>query len=155
MLHAVLKTLSEERGLQVVVHGVDPGRVTRYWLEVRAAQGSQRIRSSKESKKAKIDIVGKLFGGSDEALVGIGLESSQANHQAVEQVVDAFLAKWNGKDRSRQGKDSTDLVKLDDLSDCLLQGVAWLNWQNKRKEVLQRGLEALAEEPILTRGQRI
>lgn len=157
MLHAVLKTLSEEHGLQVVVHGVDPGRVTRYWLEGRAARGSQRIRSSKESKKAKIDIVSKSFGGSDEALVGIGLESSQANHQAVGQVVDTFLAKWNGKDRSRQGKDSTELVKLDDLSDCLLQGVAWLNWQNKRKELLQRGLEALTEKPILasTRGRRI
>ena len=150
MLHAVLKTLSEEHGLQVVVHGVDPGRVTRYWLEGTAARGSQRIRSSKESKKAKIDIVSKSFGGSGEALVGIGLESSQANHQAVGQVVDAFLAKRNGKDCSRQGKDSTDLLKLDDLSDCLLQGVAWLNWQNKRNEVLQRGLEALAEEPIFT-----
>jgi cruciform cutting endonuclease 1 len=146
MLHAVLKTLSEEYGLRVIVQGVDPGRVTRYWLEGRSAQKSQRIGSAKESKKAKIDIVGESFGSPDGGLVDVSREIRQGTPQDVGQVVDAFLARWEKKDRSRKDEGTQDVVKLDDLSDCLLQGVAWLNWQNKRQDVLRRGQEAFADD---------
>ena len=153
MLHAVLRTLSEEHGLEVVVHGVDPGRVTRYWLEGGAAPAKERKRSGKESKKAKIDIVGEYLGRSDGALVGVGTGSNQVSRQEVGQVVEAFLARWKKQGRSRKEGGRKDVVKLDDLTDCLLQGVAWLNWQNKRQEVLQRGLEAFAEDPMFASVQ--
>jgi cruciform cutting endonuclease 1 len=147
MLYAVLKTLSAEQGLPVTVQGVDPGRVTRYWLEGTPAQGGQRIGSAKESKKAKVDIVGESLGRLDGALIGLDLESKQDDSQEVGQVVDAFLARWKkGPRRKHQG--GNDVVKLDDLSDCLLQGVAWLNWQNKKQEVLHHGLGAFADDPV-------
>ena len=147
MLHAALKTLSEEHGLPVVVQGVDPGRVTRYWLEGRAAKGKERISSGKESKKAKIDIVGNsLASAGAAAFVNVSSGSDHGSQHGVEKMVDAFLARWqrkNGKSRSGVAK---DILKLDDLADCLLQGVAWLNWQSKKEEVLHRGLEAFAED---------
>jgi len=73
MLHVALKTLSEERGLPVIVQGVDPGRVTRYWPEGRATKGKGRISSGKESKKAKIDIVGNSLASAGMTARGQGL----------------------------------------------------------------------------------
>ena len=150
MLHAVLRTLSVEHSLQVVVQGVDPGRVTRYWLESRAAQEHPRVGSAKESKKAKIDIVGESLGSSEAALVDFA--GSPGKDQGVVEVVDAFLARWKKKqpqDRGRKdGGTRSDVVKLDDFSDCLLQGVAWLRWQNKRLEMLQLGLKAFETDPL-------
>ena len=145
MLHAALKTLSEERGLPVIVQGVDPGRVTRYWLEGRAAKGKERISSGKESKKAKIDIVGNsLASAGAAALVDVSSGSDHGSHHGVEKMVNAFLARWQRKN----GNSRSGILKLDDLADCLLQGVAWLNWQSKREEVLHRGLEAFAEDSL-------
>jgi cruciform cutting endonuclease 1 len=154
MLHAVLKTLSEEHGLPVIVQGVDPGRVTRYWLEGRAAKGKERISSSKESKKAKIDIVGNSFTSAGAAaLVDVNCGSDHGRH-GVEKMVDAFLARWQKKNGSPRSGVAKDILKLDDLADCLLQGVAWLNWQSKREEVLHRGLEAFAEDPLFASARQ-
>jgi cruciform cutting endonuclease 1 len=149
MLHAVLKTLSEERGLPVIVQGVDPGRVTRYWLEGRAAKGKERINSGKESKKAKIDIVGNsLASAGAAALVDVSSGSDYGSHHGVEKMVDAFLARWQRKNNHSRSRVAKDILKLDDLADCMLQGVAWLNWQSKREEVLRRGLGAFADDSL-------
>jgi len=147
MLHAVLKTLSKEHGLPVIVQGVDPGRVTRYWLEGRATKGKERISSGKESKKAKIDIVGNsLASAGAAAFVNVSSGSDHGSHHGVEEMVDAYLARWQRKNGNSRSGVAKDILKLDDLADCLLQGVAWLNWQSKREEVLHRGLEAFAED---------
>jgi cruciform cutting endonuclease 1 len=151
MLHAVLKTLSEERGLPVIVQAVDPGRVTRYWLEGRAAKGKERINSGKESKKAKIDIVGNSLAGAGAgaaALVDVSPGSDYGSHHGVEKMVDAFLARWQRKNNHSRSGVTKDILKLDDLADCMLQGVAWLNWRSKREEVLHRGLEAFAGDSL-------
>jgi cruciform cutting endonuclease 1 len=149
MLHAALKTLSEEHRLPLIVKGVDPGRVTRYWLEGRAVKGKERTSSGKESKKAKIDVVGNSFTSAGAAaLVDVNSGSNQGRRHGVEKVVDAFLARWQKKSGSPRSGVAKDLLKLDDLADCLLQGVAWLNWQSKKEEVLRRGLEAFAEDSL-------
>jgi cruciform cutting endonuclease 1 len=146
MLHAVLKTLSEELGLQVTVQGVDPGRVTRYWLDGRAAR---RVRTVKESKKIKIDIVGESLKSSHKPLVDIDPRSNQFDGQDVAQMAELFVARWKKKkDGSKRDHGAKEAFKLDDLSDCLLQGVAWLDWQKKRQHVLQSGLEAFADDPL-------
>ena len=36
-----------------------------------------------------------------------------------------------------------EMGKLDDLADCLLQGMAWIRWEENRRGVLEGGLEAL------------
>ena len=179
MLHAVLRTLSAEHGLDLTVQGVDPGRVTRYWLESRrqeelGAQGSEHVgrASAKESKKAKIDIVGASLarerrtleggggGGGGGALVEIGSGPENNNqaadrHHNLRQVVDSFISRWTKKkpndDSSRKDPHTgpSAINKLDDLSDCLLQGIAWLEWQDKRHEILLRGgQEAFAQDPL-------
>lgn len=155
MLHAALKTLSEEHGLPIVVQGVDPGRVTRYWLEGRAAKGEERISSGKESKKAKIDIVGNsLASAGAAALVDVGSGSDHGSHHGVEKMADAFLTRWQRKNGNSRSGVAKDILKLDDLADCLLQGVAWLNWQSKREEVFRRGLEAFAKDSLFASARQ-
>jgi cruciform cutting endonuclease 1 len=155
MLHAALKTLSEEHGLPVIVQGVDPGRVTRYWLEGRAAKDKEHISSGKESKKAKIDIVGNsLANAGAAALVDVSSGSGHGSRHGVEEMVDAFLARWQRKNGNSRSGVAKDIFKLDDLADCLLQGVAWLNWQSRREEVLHRGLEAFAEDLLFASARQ-
>lgn len=145
MLHAVLMTLSEEQELPISVQSIDPARVTRYWVERRDGQRSQRVGSRKDSKKAKIDIVGRSLQVPSAALVDV---SANQHDPSVNTVVEAFLARWKPTRYEKKIGSTTDVVKLDDLSDCFLQGIAWLNWQHKRQQALLRGAEAFRDDPI-------
>jgi cruciform cutting endonuclease 1 len=35
--------------------------------------------------------------------------------------------------------------KLDDLADCLLQGLAWVQWEENKRLLLKKGVEVLLE----------
>ena len=45
----------------------------------------------------------------------------------------------------KRGGGGEDIGKLDDLADCLLQGMAWIRWEENRVAIVENGLEAVEE----------
>jgi cruciform cutting endonuclease 1 len=163
MLYAVLKTLRETstgEGMTPVVEGILPTRVNRFWLEGRYTNITDQSNSSDERAKAKITgkevkKVGQLL--EDARINDISMSTSQMNSSLalelsdnVRQLVEFFQREVQRPMNSRRKKaaDRVDelldgrVSKLDDLADCLLQGLAWLNWQNNRFRVQMLGEDA-------------
>lgn len=132
-------------------------------------------------KRIKMDIVGDILAASSGLLqageerrrlscwdVGIASSSSSTTIQTdeprgfetkgVNDVVDAFLRRWNPRLYNANTHDSAtvstttkkrtksssaqqqmnSMDKIDDLADCFLQGVTWLEWQAKRARIVAR-----------------
>ncbi|KAJ9297859.1 hypothetical protein DTO271G3_4080 [Paecilomyces variotii] len=186
MLYAVLHTLARERGHSVSVQSVEPSRVARYWYgdsETDAPQeeeGSETTQTkdetrkkkkrmtSKEGKKAKIDLVGKWLSAWETGKESIsecvpstslmkGQKIDVAPDDNVRRVVNAYLRGWQGKKTTKsrsavgsdEGLEKADIGKLDDLADCLLQGVTWLDWHVARGQILRDGADAPVVKDIL------
>jgi cruciform cutting endonuclease 1 len=70
-----------------------------------------------------------------------------ADRPAVHDLAGAYLRKWRGertrKKQSSAADSASAVSKLDDLADCLLQGVTWVEWQAMRERLARKGLEAL------------
>jgi cruciform cutting endonuclease 1 len=73
-------------------------------------------------------------------MVGLGNEE-------VEAMAKKYMEKW---DRTPGGRRlearGGEMGKLDDLADCLLQGMAWIQWQENKKIALQHGVEVLLDQ---------
>ncbi|KAJ5373351.1 DNA-binding SAP [Penicillium concentricum] len=202
MLYAVLHTLRQERGGDVadlIVRGVEPSRVVRYWLE--GGSGSsvpgkgkvgeksevggktkEKKPNAREVKKAKIDIVGRWLSaamqdtnacpdtddGPKKLELGIAADNKivladKSVSPALHGVAGAYMRKWQGQTQTKKGRGkgsrspspispqsdigdevvAVDPKKLDDLADCLLQGVTWVEWQIMRERVAKEGVGAL------------
>ncbi|KAJ5176261.1 uncharacterized protein N7482_002138 [Penicillium canariense] len=165
MLYAVLHALRLERGADlaaVQVHGIEPKRVVRYWGDldpeavgdsVDGATAKKGRVSAREVKKAKIDLVGRWLGASVETgastgemeLVlgakGDGKIDLAQDRPALRELAAAYLRKWRGEGtrRTRSAGAVNDIGKLDDLADCLLQGVTWVEWQVMRERLAREG----------------
>ena len=181
MLYAILHALRMERGDVMIVNGVEPKRVVRYWLEPGTSDAKQEKEklNAREVKKAKIDLVGRWLSAAQNAVPETnvvpkqlmpGIETSdklvladRSESPVLHGIVGAYMRKWLG---GRQRKNGTraledtpplplpgspsavedlgvDLGKLDDLADCLLQGVAWVEWQAMRERIARDGIQAL------------
>ncbi|GAB1191603.1 hypothetical protein APSETT444_000783 [Aspergillus pseudonomiae] len=97
---------------------------------------------AREGKKVKMDLVGgwledALADGERDVKVAVSGEGE------LRQWVEAYLAKWKGQKRRRGQVGVLDIGKLDDLADCLLQGVTWLDWHIMRDRILRDGVGAL------------
>ncbi|KAF3400225.1 hypothetical protein F1880_008343 [Penicillium rolfsii] len=154
----------------IEVQGIEPKRVVRYWEgldsdttpEVEDSTKKGRL-SAREVKKAKIDLVGRWLGASsDDGIpldpstrssgdIGLGAAVDEkiclaADRPALHDLARAYLQKWRGdgtkKKRSSAAGSTTEIGKLDDLADCLLQGVTWLEWQVMQESLAREGLEA-------------
>ncbi|KAJ5673854.1 mitochondrial resolvase Ydc2 [Penicillium macrosclerotiorum] len=149
MVYAVLHALRRERGGEVagpLVYGVEPRRVVGYWEELGASrkaeegEGRKKRVSVREVKKAKIDLVGSWL---ESEVMGVSEGTGKialTEDAAVQELAGAYVRKWRGQ---RGG----DLGKLDDLADCLLQGLTWLEWQVMRERLASEGVRALESMP--------
>lgn len=157
----------------VGVYGIDPKRVVQYWGEkvdgftkVKSGDGdgdkdATRRPTSREVKKAKIEIVAKwleseLSGTESEVGTEAGTADSTrkidiSQSASVKDLAEAYLARLRtpakrgltNRGRPRVETVANDVIKLDDLADCLLQGVTWIEWIRMRELVLRKGLTML------------
>lgn len=140
MLHAVLETLARESSLEVSIAQVLPARVNRYWMEqglggsITASPGPNKL-TGKEMKNAKVNLVGQMLQNT--------YQPAQFEiTEAVRSVVEEFLRPRDKKKTPARGTPNKPPMKLDDLADCALQGLAWMDWQANTKKVLALGREA-------------
>ena len=146
MLYAVLRTLSERGIWYGAVHPISPAKVSPFWLgEAEPGSKKQPRNSSTRTKAAKVELVAKWLqeqGHFD--LEGQAAELGQAylkKREGAKKVVvqqDQLL----GQDPLLHSP-NIEVGKLDDLADCLLQGMAWIRWENNRRAILADGVRAL------------
>lgn len=170
MLYAVFATLKGLGHWDGVVESVDPKRVGPFLLgeegdEVPTLAEGPKSRSkkakaepvlepvpkakknSKENKKLKIDLLGKwLVDGTDVTIDGVEAKATR----------EAFLKKWLPKEKVTKGDKAGEgeqvsaprtvetMKKLDDVADSLLQGVAWLRWQENKQSLLKEYRDSLS-----------
>lgn len=154
MLWACLETMrqvsDQERSNEAlkqfpVVHEVNPARVAKFWCMTPTTTGTtvpkdlfaenwieeivpnrtaSRV-TKKIEKKDKIAVVRSwLSESSSSELKGSSVALEFSNETSV--VADTFLT---------DAKKGRPAGKLDDLADCLLQGVAWVRWEENLRKI--------------------
>jgi cruciform cutting endonuclease 1 len=154
ILYAVLCTLKAEGVWSGEVVGVTPGKVGPFWLGEEdvvveaggAGNGHKKERKSKnakvKNKGLKIDLVRRWLEAGDVA--GLG-------NEAVEEMARQYMEKWDRAPGARKGgklqkEDGQERMgKLDDLADSLLQGMAWIQWEENKRLALNHGVEILLD----------
>ncbi|KAI1400396.1 Ydc2-catalyt-domain-containing protein [Hypoxylon fuscum] len=163
MLHASLRTLRELGHWKGEIVSVAPDRVTRFWPspseeenfpKVKRSRSTKGVvgkvrkeaKSQQSSKKHKIGVLTSWLAKDDSIIL-------PANSDA-EEAVKRFRTMLTGARRSKVTEESlvreAGSRKLDDLTDCLLQGVAWLKWEENQTLLLrEEGLMELLDSTIL------
>jgi cruciform cutting endonuclease 1 len=140
VIYGILRALKEEGVWEGEVFGIAPGKVGPFWVRDSEEGGEwKKERTAKKKNKGlKIDLVRSWL--EDGQMVGLG-------NQEVENMTKKYMEKWDRTPGGRklEGR-GEEMGKLDDLADCLLQGMAWLQWQENKKVALQHGVEALLDQ---------
>ncbi|CAL3971268.1 hypothetical protein PZA11_007800 [Diplocarpon coronariae] len=151
ILYGALCALKEEGVWAGEVRAVAPGKVGPFWIEeedsspCEAGQGKKKVRKSQSAKirnkGLKIDLVRGWLESGDVMRLG---------NDGVEEIARAYREKWDRLPGGRKGprrveEEGEKMGKLDDLADCLLQGMAWVQWEENKRVVLKYGVEALLD----------
>lgn len=121
-----------------------PSKVGRYWLLEGAGEDDGVKKAGKKgkegaslgaaerSKARKMGIVREMVRSGS----GVTLEGQ------AEEMGGLVMGKAEGKKKKKADK-GQGLGKFDDLADCLLQGLAWVKWEENKRLVWEMGKEAL------------
>jgi cruciform cutting endonuclease 1 len=139
MIYAALQTLKDRAIFESHVSPILPASVNRFWLE--SAMPSEpvsrtvpaRVSSGREVKLQNIQLVKQILVAGKSH--GIDLTFGDAALEAK-----AVLL-MTPEERKAHGAASS-VLKVDDLSDSLLQGLAWIQWQRHRSHLNQPHAEA-------------
>ena len=146
MIYAVLKTFSERGLWQGVVHSIAPSKVSNFWItdsETVIKKGSRS--KSVKTKTAKSNLVAEwLKDGSRFELKGAAAQLGEAYLRKKIGKADKSSVKQKSSTSKARAAVGNSVEKLDDLADCLLQGMAWIKWDENRRLILTKGAEALA-----------
>ena len=154
MLYAVLRTLNHQGIWKGRVWPITPNKVGRFWLDgVDGARMTKKhilMKSDGEDIEGGIMKKGTKANGKGEkiALVNQWLHGGGKFElrEGAKKTAEAWLSKKNRREKTKTMNGAVGtLGKLDDLADCLLQGLAWVKWEVNRKAILEKGLEALDE----------
>jgi len=112
---------------------------------VKVHKKARNAKSAKiRNKGLKIDLVRQWLEAGD--VVELGSEE-------VEERAKRYMQKWDRLPGGRKGvkrgeKNEEEMGKLDDLADCLLQGMAWIEWERNKRIALEKGVETLLEDRV-------
>lgn len=138
MIHAAFRTLVECGHWDGEVVSVSPTHVGPFWLDGGEGDGgkskSKGLKGAKAKlnmKKEKIDILGNWLEAGDVVL---------PQNESVEAMVDTFTQYWKRKPHARklkmpkgsEGGEDEVIKKIDDLADSVLQGLAWIKWEENK-----------------------
>lgn len=144
MLYAVFTTL---HALGQWPHGRLEPVVARNVLEFMVVQeGGSDVKdiwdkkSRNANKQIKKDMVGRMLSKGE----GVQLEG----HGALDSAIREYMEKWNPKGKRGRVAAADSLKKLDDLADCLLQGLAFIQWQENKQSLLEGGVGALEDQMV-------
>ena len=148
MIYAVLKTFSKSGFWEGDVHPIVPSKVSNFWIMGKQAALTEGPGSkSAKTKTAKIDLVTQwLEDGGRFQLEGAAAQLGEAYLRKKTRKGGRASVKQKMSPGSKALPVAQDSVeKLDDLADCLLQGMAWIKWEENRRLIMAKGAEALAE----------
>ena len=135
MLYAILKAMSMQGNWEGRVFPVMPSKVGHFWIghenKVEKKKGNGKAKK-RDIKFEKIQIVDEMLKRGTEFTL----------EERAENMAERWREKMEGRHR-RNLEVGEKMGKLDDLADCLLQGLAWSKWEENRREVLKHGVDAL------------
>ncbi|KAL8797352.1 MAG: hypothetical protein Q9195_000506 [Heterodermia aff. obscurata] len=139
MIYATLRTLLENKLWQGLVHPVAPAKVSKFWLGDDNDEHPKLAASkSLKTKSAKIALVGDwLCKGQLFELQGEAADTARAYQMKLARRR-ARKGAAEQKAIAQQIQMPRDIGKLDDLADCLMQAIAWIQWEENRRALRSR-----------------
>lgn len=139
VIYGILRALKEEEIWDGEVLAIAPGKVGPFWIEDGEEGGKwKKERTAKKKNKGlKIDLVRGWLEEGNKLDLG---------NEEVREMASRYMDKWDRiPGRRKLEARGEEMGKLDDLADCLLQGMAWIQWQENKKTAAKHGVGALLE----------